>query len=161
MYVVPEQDQLEHYGVLGMKWGVHKNPQKAVTLANKKLKKLDEKVKKSDKKASRKVEKAFESNAKAESAILFRGIKNFKASGRSRKASKVIAKVQANKLKARKWAQSMDKVFSKVKVSNVDKEAVEIGKKYVNMTLEDISASNVTINSLISSRDRYKTSWNR
>lgn len=161
MYVIPESEYIEHYGVLGMKWGVHKNPQKVIELANKKMRTLDKKVKDADTKASKKVEKAFESNAKAESAILFKGIKRFKASGRSRKASKALAKVQANKLKARKWAQSMDKVFSKAKVSNIDKEATEIGKKYANMTLEDISASNITINSLISSKDRYKTSWNR
>lgn len=156
-----KNDSLEHYGVLGMKWGVRKDPKRAVGLANEKLKKLDKKVKKSTAKATKLTERAFERNAKAESAILFKGIKKFRASGASRKASKALARVQANKLKAKRWASNMDKVFSNAKVRNVDKEAIVIGKEYAKMTLEDIAAASLTVNALISSRDRYKTSWNR
>lgn len=33
--------ELEHYGVIGMKWGVRKDPERAYERASKKLKKLD------------------------------------------------------------------------------------------------------------------------
>lgn len=153
--------ELEHYGVLGMKWGVRKDPDTAKARADKKLKKLNKKVVTSEAKASTRTRKAFERNAKAESAILFKGVKRFRASGASRKASKSLARLQVNTLKAKKWADSMDRVFSKVTVGNLDPEAVALGKKYADMTIEDIAATSRTINALLDNRDRYKTDWNR
>ena len=40
------EDELKHYGVLGMKWGVHRNPQRAYEKATKKLYKLNKKSQK-------------------------------------------------------------------------------------------------------------------
>lgn len=153
--------ELEHYGVLGMKWGVRKDPDTAKARADKKLKKLNKKVVASEAKANTRTRKAFERNAKAESAILFKGVKRFRASGASRKASKSLARLQVNTLKAKKWADSMDRVFSKVTVSNLDPEAVALGKKYADMTIENIADTSRTINALLDNRDRYKTDWNR
>lgn len=39
MYLENEQNELQHYGVLGMKWGVRKNPSKAYARAVKKKEK--------------------------------------------------------------------------------------------------------------------------
>ena len=38
------ENELRHYGVLGMKWGVRRNSSKTYAKASKKLSKLDKKV---------------------------------------------------------------------------------------------------------------------
>ena len=44
------QDYLAHYGIIGMKWGVHRNPQRAYEKATRKFDKL---TKRSDKNLDR------------------------------------------------------------------------------------------------------------
>lgn len=152
---------LEHYGVLGMKWGVRRNPKRAVEKANKKLKKLDQDVKSSEAVANKAVKKAFRSQIKADSARLFKVYKKARASVDSSDASTALARVQANKLKAQDWAKKMDKVFSKAKVKNTDKEAIVIGKTYLKMALEDIASTQTTMNSLLSASARYESDMNK
>lgn len=41
-------DSLQHYGVLSMRWGVHRNPSRAYAKATKKLTKLNNRVKKAE-----------------------------------------------------------------------------------------------------------------
>lgn len=157
---VSEDDAL-HYGRLGMKWGQHiYGTDKVRSKANKKLTKLDKKVSKAESKVNPKMEKAFVRQAKAQRAILFKGIKKWRASGATSKAAKSIATVQARKLKAKKWAETMKKHFEKVNADAFSKDVAEIGQKYINMTLDDIANSNVSINAILSTSDRYKTKFN-
>ena len=40
-YILTPDGELKHYGVIGMKWGVRKNPAKAYFKAHKKLRKIE------------------------------------------------------------------------------------------------------------------------
>lgn len=157
---VSDDDAL-HYGRLGMKWGQHiYGTEKVRSKANKKLTKLDTKVTKAESKLGPKMEKAFTRQAKAQRAILFKGIKKWRASGATSKAAKSIANVQAKKMKAKKWAEAMKKHFEKVGTDAFSKDVANIGQKYINMTLDDIAASNLSINAILATSDRYKTRYN-
>lgn len=155
------EDDVVHYGVLGMKWGQHIYGTDYVRKkANKKLVKLDKRVTKSEAKVVPKMEKAFIRQTKAQRAILMKGVKKWRASGATSKAAKSLAKVQANKIKAKKWAETMKKHFEKVNADAFSKDVASIGQKYINMTLDDIAASNLSINAILSTSDRYKTKLN-
>lgn len=60
-----EQNALKHYGVLGMKWGVRKDPSKAYSKAVKKKNKLETKAAKTNLKAAKARMSATKKMAKA------------------------------------------------------------------------------------------------
>lgn len=77
---IPDNEYLEHYGRLGMKWGKHIfGEERAQKSANRKLQRLDTKAKKASDKAAEYQMKAEEKQAKASSALLFRKSKYKKA----------------------------------------------------------------------------------
>lgn len=133
-----EQNELYHFGVIGMKWGVHKarkfaasgqTEKREATLskidakATKKLQKINTRYEKRQARADRKFDKAE------------RKSNSFLSSERSaRKAFRKASKEQfrANKiaLKGKKWYERMIKEYKKAGIS-MSKENQEIGKELV------------------------------
>lgn len=120
-------DELMHYGVLGMKWGVHRgHASKAYGKASKKLNKLENKVVKAERKADKRSYGFFADSGRARKA---RG-----------KARRLQSKANKYKYKTVKWLDNMDKVFANTSVK-VSSDQRELGKRYMNSLKENRTAN--------------------
>lgn len=90
------QEELYHYGVLGMRWGVRKNPRRAYERSTKKLKKIGESVRKADSKKK-----------KYANPLIRTSISDAKYEKWSRQYDK-------HRARGEKWYSSMKSEFSKV-----------------------------------------------
>lgn len=147
---------LEHYGVLGMKWGVRKNPDKAYAKAGRKLERLDTKASKLSAKGAKSEQKALKKQRRASSALIFQKLKAKSASRATRKALKSYQKSQEVEVKAYRWQQSMSKAFKNTKVSNMNPKYVSLGEKYAKKSLDDIMKNNVSVNSIMNIDEYYR-----
>lgn len=123
---------LEHYGVLGMKWGIRKNPQKAFSKSMKKLGALDRSASKSryasDYYKSKSDKKAYKSDIT---------ISNFMSKKLAKESRKLRARSSNYNLRAaraesraRKWVSSMNKQFQGIKINDISDSDISLGKKY-------------------------------
>ena len=123
---------LMHYGVLGMKWGVRRgNASKAFAKAAKKANKLEYKATQTNLKSAKLAKKALKKEMRATNEDQFK-----KARKQQFKANKLKLKSAKLEKKALKWTKSMEKEFAKVKMSNISKEHLDVGKQYLYMLLK-------------------------
>ena len=120
-----DSQNLAHYGVLGMKWGVRHNPQRAYEKASKKAGKYQKKIDKYTTKANKQFAKGV-----SKSGGIFSSQKGAqKAFAKSTKYSrKALSKAQ----KGAKWISRMEKEFAKQSVVSIDQSILDLGKSYTD-----------------------------
>lgn len=152
--------ELQHYGVLGMKWGIRKDPQKAYAKASKKLDKLDKKTSKASDRITDKETKSVKKQKKADTAIIFKKRKARAAAEAISDTTKARWKYYESVNKAKKWYDAMTDAFKDTNISNLDQHSIELGKKYANMSIDNlmqetvVNASNKTIQDYYNSRGK-------
>lgn len=123
MWEYRNTDELYHYGVIGMKWGVRRGKTaKAYGKASKKLAKLGAKVEKRTTKFNKASEKAEDYATRTFASPN----KRAKTAQKARKASR---KLVAAELKAKRWFDAMEKTFKNTNVS-MSKEQIDAGRRY-------------------------------
>ena len=136
----PSLEELQHYGVLGMKWGVHKGSSNVYSKSIKKLRKLDTKSSKYSQKSQTKSLKADFKRDKAMNLTLAgkkSGAKQSKKALKlSKKAYKLGKKSTRYSKRAQKWAKTMDKYLSETNLNDVSRDDIVLGRKYSLELLE-------------------------
>ena len=133
-----------HYGILGMKWGIRKDPSTAFRKASKKANKLDAKQQRLGNKSTKANWKASKANHKLEQDIDRRAkgsvlaksdddhVRLSKtAKAKSSKADSIQLKYNAARLKSQKWESKMEKAFANVSVSDISEDDLEYGRRYM------------------------------
>lgn len=131
-------DELQHYGVLGMKWGIRKDPHKAYTKSYSKLEKLDAKATKAAAKAGQKEVRSLRKQQRADSALFLQRSKSRAAARAIRRSERARAKYVGKATQAVSWYKQMEYEFGKTKIKDLNPKRSELGKKYVNKTIESM-----------------------
>lgn len=147
LYNTPSEDELMHYGVIGMKWGVRR-ARKTLSSSDstkeakaKASAKLDKHYEKASKKLAKTSAKADKRMTKARTHVINSNTKwSEKGRAKSRaKADKQRVKALRKIKKANKWLNAMEKSFKDTPIK-ITQEQRDVGRRYIN-TLNDMTLS--------------------
>ena len=133
------KNELQHYGVLGMKWGVRRNPSRAYAKAVRKKNVLERKSAKLAVKSAKYEKKSIRKEMHSTSESQYK-----KARKLHFKSNKLNLKSARLRNKGLKWEKQMEKVFSSYDIKRVPDGNIAAGKSFVYKQLYGNASYEVT-----------------